>query len=308
MADIIKTPATERPNLLGLIETLPDYVFIPDRHRFEQKAALIKKEGPENLGVIADFDRTCMLAGPDGYATSFNAVKMVFGHGSDFQQTGDMLYSHFNDREELGSLTDEELLTWWNATLGLYGWYGVDRGTLNEAARISNPRFPDTPFLCAREGFSELACLAARRNIPFMIFSAGLGDVIEESLKLHGIDMPPEMIIANRFRFDPMSGKVTGYDGNMPITSSGKNGTVIKAHDTTGLITTKSNLLLLGDSLGDAAMADGLDADTIIRAGFYLGEKTDLDRFQAYSEQYDVLVCGDHPMTSIVEILDTLTS
>jgi 2-hydroxy-3-keto-5-methylthiopentenyl-1-phosphate phosphatase len=74
--------------------------------------------------------------------------------------------------------------------------------------------------ICFRDGFVEIFELLARENVPTLIFSAGLYDVIhvvlnKEYAKLSGATPPPNVhVVSNMMKFDE-NGTLTGFEGKV---------------------------------------------------------------------------------------------
>ena len=65
----------------------------------------------------------------------------------------------------------------------------------------------------------------------------------------------------------------------------------------------RSTALLLGDSLGDATMADGLDMQCVCRIGFLNEVQPDrvAARLDKYRSAFDAVIVGDLSMEWVVE-------
>lgn len=65
----------------------------------------------------------------------------------------------------------------------------------------------------------------------------------------------------------------------------------------------RHNILLLGDSLGDASMADGLDYkdDEIVRIGF-LNDRVD-EKLDLYLQHFDVVLTNDSSLLPVELLL-----
>lgn len=65
----------------------------------------------------------------------------------------------------------------------------------------------------------------------------------------------------------------------------------------------RQNLVLLGDSLGDAHMSDGIDFDpaTLLRIGF-LNDKVE-ERMEAFLATFDVVILGDPDFSVPLELI-----
>lgn len=76
--------------------------------------------------------------------------------------------------------------------------------------------------ICFRDGFVEIFDLLARENVPALIFSAGLYDVIhavldKEYAKMSGATPPPNVhVVSNMMRFNA-DGTLVGFDGKVGL-------------------------------------------------------------------------------------------
>lgn len=64
---------------------------------------------------------------------------------------------------------------------------------------------PTCPFLCLlgfREGFEQFFDRLQQHNVPVFIFSAGLGDVLEEIIRQAGVYHPNVKVVSNFMDFD----------------------------------------------------------------------------------------------------------
>ncbi|CAI5702321.1 unnamed protein product [Peronospora effusa] len=155
----------------------------------------------------------------------------------------------------------------------------------------------------------EIFELLARENVPVLIFSAGLYDVIHAVLNKEYAKtiakMPPKNVhvISNMMRFDE-NDKVVGFDGTL-IHSLNKNASALVETDfwKQCQLEKRHNILLLGDSLGDSKMANGLDfkEDEIVRIGFLndgIEQKLDM-----YLQCFDVVLTNDSSLLPVELLL-----
>lgn len=172
-----------------------------------------------------------------------------------------------------------------------------------------------------REGFHDIFAVLAQQNVPTLIFSAGLYDVIHavldkeyasSSFSAEGAGqqttadsvVPPNVhVISNMMQFDD-DGVVVGFEGKL-IHSLNKNASVVLDTPfwTQCQMQKRRNVLLLGDSLSDARMADGLDCEDheVVRIGFLndrVSEKLDL-----YLQHFDVVLTNDSSMLPVELLL-----
>jgi len=150
-----------------------------------------------------------------------------------------------------------------------------------------------------REGSSAFFALLSRHNIPLLIFSAGVGDLITEFLRAEKLLTSNVHIVSNFYNFDE-HGHVVGLKGNI-IHTFNKHEVEIKNTPYYKEIAKKKNAILLGDSLGDLGMSEGLRHDAIVKIGFLNENKEAF--LQKYTEHFDVIILDDGPMEYVTQLL-----
>ena len=135
---------------------------------------------------------------------------------------------------------------------------------------------------------------------------AGIADVIEEVLLQQGGGLTPHLhIVSNHmlWKDDHLVGfSKPSFHVFNKTAKSAKHSPFFQTHD----LAHRDCLILVGDSLGDIAMSDGLTfhEDHIIRIG-YLNDK--VERLPEYLAAYDVVIVGDpsfqFPMDLIKDVL-----
>lgn len=145
----------------------------------------------------------------------------------------------------------------WDKQFNLMLEYGLTRDIIRQAMHSEDGAL--------RKGNEEFFDILHKNDIPLLILSAsGLGYesvyyCLEHENKLYeNID-----IISNSFIRDE-NGKAIGV--NEPIIHSyNKDETAVKNFPIYDEIKDRKNILLLGDGLGDAKMADGFDYENILK-------------------------------------------
>ncbi|TDH72393.1 hypothetical protein CCR75_004456 [Bremia lactucae] len=193
------------------------------------------------------------------------------------------------------------MIEWWTKTHELMIRYGISKDTVTKAV--------DESGITLREGFMEMFDLLARENVPTLIFSAGLYDVIhavldKEYAATSSKTLPKNVhVISNMMRFDERD-KVVGFDGTL-IHSLNKSANAIleTAFWKQCQLEKRHNILLLGDSLGDSNMVDGLDytEDEIVRIGF-LNDGAD-DKLEQYLQRFDIVLTNDSSLLPLELLL-----
>jgi len=183
---------------------------------------------------------------------------------------------------------------WWLAHLNLMIDCGMNKKLLQEIAEKNN--------LVLREGTSKLLEVLETKKIPLLIFSAGQGNVIENYLKLKNLMKPNIHIISNFYSFDD-EGKVKGFVSN-PIHTFNKGETSLKNTPYYEEAKERTNVILLGDTLGDLQMSKGIHHNTLIKVGF-LNENID-EQLEKFKEKFDIIILNDGSMAPVNEILNEI--
>jgi HAD superfamily hydrolase (TIGR01544 family) len=179
------------------------------------------------------------------------------------------------------------MIEWWTKSLELTVATQINRDDISEIVRNSATHL--------KEGCQWFFYTLERYDVPLLIFSAGLGNIIQEWL-LHQCGSFKNMkIISNYMSFDKQSNKINGFAGGL-IHIFNKNEGVLIDTEYAKLIENRPNIILLGDSLGDVDMAAGVPTmNNIIKIGFlneYNSSKKDL--LAKFMDAYDIVTINDN--------------
>ncbi|CAI5702330.1 unnamed protein product [Peronospora effusa] len=155
----------------------------------------------------------------------------------------------------------------------------------------------------------EIFELLARENVPVLIFSAGLYDVIHAVLNKEYAKtiakMPPKnvLVISNMMRFLTKTTRLWALMERL-----NKNASALVEIDfwKQCQLEKRHNILLLEDSLGDSNMANGSDfkEDEIVRIGFLndgIEQKLDM-----YLQRFNVVLTNDSSLLPVELLLQLL--
>ncbi|CAN6291865.1 unnamed protein product [Urochloa humidicola] len=291
--------------------TAPNSV-VADPSALARKVAAIRAAGPAKLQVIADFDGTLTRYWYDG-ARGQSSHGLLRQGNEEFDAKREALYEHYHPIEicpdiplpEKAKLMEE----WWEKTHGLL----IEGGLTCEAIKKS----VSDAVIAFRDGVVELFEYLEERDIPVLVFSAGLADIIEEVFrqKLHR-SFKNIKVVSNRMVFNE-EGRLVAFKGKTihvlnknehaldmaaPVNDNlgDPNGSI----DDYSLVKNRTNVLLLGDHIGDLGMSDGLNYENRIAVGFLNAnvEKSLKD----YSKAFDIVYLNDAPMRGVVELVSEL--
>ncbi|KAK4280048.1 hypothetical protein QN277_011723 [Acacia crassicarpa] len=289
-------------------------LIIGDRDSLANKIASIRSAGPQKLQVIADFDATLTKFWVNG-TRGQSSHGLVQQDNPEYDAKRQELYDYYHPLEfspDIGLEEKTKLMEeWWGKVHALLIEGGFTKESIIQSVANGNIAF--------REGVFELFELLEEKGIPVLIFSAGLGDIIEEVLrqKLHRT-FTNVRIVSNRMVFND-GGRLVSFKGKL-IHSQNKNehaldmATPVHIHlgdgddpnEDNASIKKRTNVLLLGDHIGDLGMSDGLNYDTRISVGF-LNHNIE-NSLSYYRGSFDVVLLNDAPMTEVVKLVSSMCS
>ncbi|ESQ52539.1 hypothetical protein EUTSA_v10016992mg [Eutrema salsugineum] len=296
----------------------PDLVantVIDNPRALTDKINLIRDAGPSKFQVIADFDATLTKYRVNGLRGQTSHGLLQQGN-ADYDAKRQALYDHYHPMEISPVIPIEEktklMEEWWSKTHDLLIEGGLTYDAIKKSVANSSIAF--------REGVTELFGFLEKLEIPVLIFSAGLADVIEEVLRqnLHRT-FKNVKIVSNRMVFDD-DGRLVSFKGKLiHVLNKNEHALDMAAplHDQLGAdigeeeegnayVKQRTNVLLLGDHLGDLRMSDGLSYETRICIGF-LNDNIEKS-LESYRKEFDLVYINDAPMRGALELVSQLFS
>ncbi|TYZ57935.1 hypothetical protein PybrP1_013222 [[Pythium] brassicae (nom. inval.)] len=286
-------------------------MLVGDPDAFAKKWKKFSTDGVDKLLVISDFDQTLTrYLKPDGDQESSSHGLLMTSSVLSPQvcKLEREIFARFFPIEVSPTLSEAEklpyMVEWWNRAHELLLEYKLTKSQILQAVEQNDVGF--------RSGFHEIFRLLANENVPVLIFSAGLYDVIHAVLEKEFARSPEKTtpknvhVVSNMMQFDA-SGTISGFEGQL-IHSINKNASVLL--DTPFWkqcqIEKRHNIILLGDSRGDVRMARGLEYkdDEIIRIGF-LNTHVD-ESLEEYLRLYDVVLTHDASLLPVEMLLHQL--
>ncbi|XP_021773462.1 7-methylguanosine phosphate-specific 5'-nucleotidase A-like [Chenopodium quinoa] len=287
-------------------------MVVGDTLALQKKIAAIRAAGPSKLQVIADFDATLTKYNINGQRGQTSHGLLQQGN-PEYDRKRQELYDHYRPIEICPEIPIDEktklMEAWWGKTHGLLVEGGLTFDDIRKS--VANAR------MAFREGVIELFQILEKKDVPILIFSAGLADIIEEVLRQRiQRSFKNIEIVSNRMVFDN-EGNLSAFKGKT-IHVLNKNEHALDMaeplHDKVGAVDApvidyvamkqRTNVLLLGDHIGDLGMSDGLDYETRISVGF-LNDKVN-ESLESYKKAFDVVFLNDAPMSGVVNLLSQL--
>lgn len=270
----------------------------PDAYRAAVSAML--QGGPGSMVVILDFDRTITTCYFDEARTQRGATChgiVESTRGAALLERARALNAKYYPLETDPDLPVEAkvplMVEWYRAVHELLVEDGLRVEDVASSVAVAQLRL--------RPGAVEVFDWCARHAVPLLVFSAGLGDVLAEVLRqrLPGGLPPCAHVVSNGMVFDA-SGRLTGFT-EPTLHMFNKNASALSPA-TLRALSDRPHVLLAGDSLGDATMAQGLPAvEHELRFGLL---NDDVDRLlPQFSAVFDVVLTHDAPFTPLLRLL-----
>ncbi|KAI3359542.1 hypothetical protein L3Q82_013942 [Scortum barcoo] len=188
------------------------------------------------------------------------------------------------------------MVEWWTRAHELLVQQEIRKDLLATAVQESNAML--------RDGYQLFFNHLHEHSIPLLIFSAGIGDILEEVILQAGVFHSNVKVFSNYMDFDE-SGVLRAFKGELIHIYNKREGALLNTGHFQEL-RTRPNVLLMGDSLGDLTMADGVqDMENIVKIGF-LNDKVE-ERKQSYLDSYDIVLVEDETLKVPNAILRYLT-
>lgn len=208
------------------------------------------------------------------------------------------------------------MVQWWEEAHAAMVREGITRDIVRRQAEEAD--------MVYRSGARELLDALVARGVPLLIFSAGIADVIEALLDVSGLKRGNQVVVSNRMEFSSADdGVLVGFaeplihvlnKGEHAIHSSPTRGVVIcngtnSTENTTHgssetlqkTLSERQNIILLGDSIGDSHMADGVPHDAVLKIGYC--NFGDEKRVEEFKRHFDVVVTGDASLAWVSELV-----
>jgi 5'-nucleotidase len=175
------------------------------------------------------------------------------------------------------------MIDWWTKSLQLTVETQIECSHIKEMVASSTTHL--------KNGCKWFFTTLERHDVPLLIFSAGIGNIIEEWIVQECGSYKNMKIVSNFMSFDKQTNKITGFSGNL-IHIFNKNEGVLLDTEYEKLIHNRPNVILLGDSLGDTVMANGFPSlNYVLKIGF-LNDKVD-EFLPQYMDAFDIVAIKD---------------
>jgi len=262
-------------------ENLPHFkstkVHIKDVAYVNRLIDEIIKGGKDMLQVVSDFDRTITKQHENGkiHLSSFGIFAKCKTLPQRYKDEDERLMKKYLPIEIDPNIPFEDkkklMEEWWTLSEQILDGLEVSDEDIDQVVTELGPSIRDNALAM----FSKLNEL----NVPVLVFSAGLGDTVVAVLKHFKVYLPNVHVVSNFLRKDE-NGIIRGFKHNL-INIYNKNEAAIKGTEYYDLVKDRPNVIVMGDSLGDAMMAEGLpNANAVLKIGFLYDHVSEFQSFR----------------------------
>ena len=264
----------------------------------------ILKYKKEDICIISDFDATLTQAlkddgsrGSDSFTVYPNNPELL---GEEYLTQTNKLFVKYYAIEQDPKIPFKEkekaMVEWWRKEFELYNTY-----KLNQEIFI---KIIQNHLIELKNRVPEFLKITHSLNIPTILFSAGVYNLIHGFLEKINCDYSNVHVVSNIYCFDS-KGYFTGTKGDV-IHSLNKTFSELSHLPVYSELKTKKVCLVLGDSVSDMKMVEGGNFEEVISVGFLNklpGEKEYEERLKAHTEAFDIVLDGREDFSKIIDLL-----
>lgn len=264
-------------------------VFLKDRLQVENLLCSIFTDGAKRLHIVTDFDFTLTkhnLENEETTLSSFELFERCPSVPANYKAKTLQFRRFYKVMEMEPSISKKDkfeyMREWWSKTSEITrGFPFYEKELLNVAKNHIS---------CFKDNIDETFKALFYKNIPCLIFSAGLGNSVVALLKAANINYPNVKVISNFFEIK--DGCVNGFKGNL-IHAMNKNEIILKITYFEKL-KKRDNVILMGDNLGDAGVLYGINFKNILKIGFLSSNNQKL--LYEFLNVYDIVLVEHNSM------------
>ncbi|KAI7866752.1 pyrimidine 5'-nucleotidase-domain-containing protein [Spinellus fusiger] len=283
-------------------------VRINDKESFKTKASKILKDGSEGIHVICDFDMTMsrywvrnqQTDALERNSSSHNIPAKYSKIDPKYSVEAKKVSETFYAIEIHPNMTHEEktpfMIQWWEEAHRLMIAQNLTEEDIK--AMVKEARLELRPML----GDVLQACNTSK--IPFLVFSAGVLNLIREVLVQSSMLLENMFIVSNAMDIDA-EGRCVGFKDPL-IHVFNKSEFQLESTSHYASIQKRRNVVLIGDSLGDLQMGEGVSHDLCLSIGFLNHDIKVLE--PAYVEKFDIVIVGDANMSPVHDFILALNN
>lgn len=276
-------------------------IYIKDEEGFKLKLKKLIHEGKKSIQVVSDFDMTVTKYWKDGKRspTSHGIIARSPLYSEEAIKRSLDIVNKYYPYEINTEISHEEkykyMVEWWTKQQNHIISQNITPELLDKMITIVPVSF--------RDGFFELFELCKSNEIPILIPSAGIQNVIEGIFRLNNLKYEKLYIKANEMIFSPETNKCVAFKKPI-IHSLNKYQFDFKGTPYEKYIVDRKNILLFGDSTGDVNMSETIEHEQVLSFGFLnINFEKSIEKFK---DIYDVVIANDSSFNFANDIIKLL--
>jgi len=239
--------------------------------------------------VVADFDQTLT----EGSSVStWEVVANDAEFGAEYTRKRKEYYNYYRPMEIDPNLPEDEkakaMDEWWRKHINLFYEYKMNETAMKNSLNKCKLNY--------RNGAKEFINKMHEKNIPVIIISAGIGNVIEHFFKEENDLHSNIKIVSNFIRFE--NGLIKEMN-EKTIHSLNKN--IVSLDENLKAELSNKKILLLGDGLGDLKMLGNFNQEKAITVGF-LDAKIE-ENLEVFNKSFDIVITHEGSLEDVNNIL-----
>lgn len=276
------------------IKNILDGFVVFDNKQVLEKISRLTGDGSGKLHLITDFDRTLTIE-KNKTNEDITTWHILNNHlPAAGQKRYRIFFNKYRPLEKENKLTVKDARVWWESTLQLFADYKVN---LFDVENDFMKKIAIRPYS------KKLFDFCGRKHIPTVILSAGIKDVID--LWAKNFTIKSSLVLSTRLNIDP-GGTITGWVKNSLVHTLNKK--EIGHPELVRIRRDRPNVILIGDALEDADMAQSTDRVLKIRINH--PRKDNLTAARTFlkntSGKFD-LVAKTGTLSSVVKLVGLIT-
>lgn len=243
---------------------------------------------PTNFYVITDFDRTLTTRNSE---PSMGVIPQYIGGECLKKRTEIFEYYRPIELDYKMQVDEKEqiMIEWAQKSFKLLSDY-ITEEKINKALENAD--------IHLRDGVKEFLEKMKNKNIPVIVMSSGVGNIVKTFLEKENCLFDNIEIVSNFFKFT--NGKTSIDFENLMATSRKEYKKIPK--EIKNKIQEKENALLFGDLIEDLKMLDLKKEENTLTFGFL--DANVEENLERYNNSFDVVLAGDEDFNSIKGVIE----
>lgn len=245
---------------------------------------------------MSDFDRTLTPHRINGEKTTTSFAQFRTGgyFGDGYAKKAMELFEYYHPIENSLDIDEYEktkqMKKWWREHLELLIENKISMKVIEDIIEKGK--------LQLRAGAKDFFELLSEKEIPLLIISAGVGDLIKTYLNKLDLLQNNVYLLSNCFEFDENGIAVKIKE---PVISISNKAESELDENYKELINGRDNIVLMGDKLEDLSMANAFNVGTVLSVGFF--NEGDEKMKQEFMNSFDIVIEGDGDLSEVNDLI-----